>query len=93
MRPGRCVESHSTPPWRRLVRPERRGQEQTINTTKVDNVACATVNLRQSNYDECYFDYANRTLWLLFHYRLDLTDFDRRNSEGYFRVKACCATG
>lgn len=59
-----------------------------INTTTADNVAYATVDLRQSDYDEYYFGYANRTLWPLFHYRLDLADFDRRNSEGYFRVNS-----
>ncbi len=59
-----------------------------INTTTVDNVAYATVDLRQSDYDEYYFGYANRTLWPLCHYRLDLVDFHRRNSEGYFRVNS-----
>jgi len=57
-----------------------------INTTTVDKVAYATVDLRQSDYDEYYFGYANRTLWPLFHYRLDLVDFHKRYSAGYFRV-------
>ena len=59
-----------------------------INTATVDNVAYATVDLRQSDYDEYYFGYANRTLWPLFHYRLDLVDFHKRYSEGYFRVNS-----
>lgn len=57
-----------------------------LNTTTVENVAYATVDLQQSDYDEYYFGYANRTRWPLCHYRLDLVDFHRRYSEGYFRV-------
>lgn len=63
-----------------------------LNTTTVDNVAYATVDLRQSDYDEYYFGYANRTLWPLFHYRLDLVDFNKRYSEGYFRVNNLLCT-
>ena len=58
----------------------------TVNTATADNVTYATVDLQQADYDEYYFGYANRTLWPLLHYRLDLVDFHRRYSAGYFRV-------
>lgn len=48
----------------------------------------ATADLSQSEYDDYYSGYANRCLWPLFHYRIDLTSFDRRQYEGYARVNA-----
>ncbi len=49
-------------------------------------VTYALVDLSQRDHDEYYNGYANRTLWPLFHYRLDLTEFSRRNLAGYQRV-------
>ena len=42
----------------------------------------AVVDLSQRDYDEYYKGFANTTLWPLFHYRLDLTEFTRRNLTG-----------
>ncbi|MGX1308018.1 trehalose 6-phosphate synthase [Amorphus suaedae] len=50
------------------------------------SVKIATIDLTQTDYDEYYAGYANRCLWPTMHYRLDLTDFDRRFDEGYRRV-------
>ena len=50
------------------------------------NVTYATVALTQQDYEEYYSGFANRTLWPLFHFRLDLTDFSRRNLVAYQRV-------
>jgi len=50
------------------------------------NVSTATVDLTQADYDEFYAGFANRALWPTMHYRLDLTDFDRRLEQGYLRV-------
>lgn len=50
------------------------------------NVSTATIDLAQADYDEFYAGFANRALWPTLHYRLDLTDFDRRLEEGYRRV-------
>ena len=52
----------------------------------VGKLTCAVVDLSQRDYEEYYNGYANRTLWPLFHYRLDLTDFNRRDLGGYQRV-------
>ncbi len=51
----------------------------------------ATVDLSQQDYDEYYTGYANSVLWPLFHNRIDLTDFSRRDRAGYQRVNALFA--
>jgi trehalose 6-phosphate synthase len=53
---------------------------------KVEGVTVATVDLDETDYQEYYNGYANKTLWPLFHYRVDLTAFDRSFGEGYERV-------
>ncbi|HZD26786.1 MAG TPA: trehalose-6-phosphate synthase, partial [Alphaproteobacteria bacterium] len=53
----------------------------------------ATIDLEPQDIDEYYNGYANRTLWPLFHYRIDLTAYDRRFDKGYFRVNARFAHG
>ncbi|MDX1711664.1 MAG: trehalose-6-phosphate synthase, partial [Rhodovibrionaceae bacterium] len=55
---------------------------------EVGRVTYATLDLSQRDYDEYYNGFANRTLWPLFHYRLDLTEFSRRTMAGYQRVNA-----
>ncbi len=46
----------------------------------------ALIDLSPDDYDNYYNGYANRTLWPLFHYRIDLMVCDRRYQQGYFRV-------
>lgn len=50
------------------------------------NVATATIDVSQADYDEFYAGFSNRALWPTLHYRLDLTDFDKRLEQGYRRV-------
>ncbi len=58
----------------------------------VGKLTYATLDLSQRDYDEYYHGFANRILWPVFHYRLDLTDFSRRNMAGYLRVNALFAS-
>jgi len=51
-----------------------------------DNIAYATVDLRKDDHQEFYNGFANRVLWPILHYRLDLAEFTRRDLGGYFRV-------
>ncbi len=37
----------------------------------------ATVDLEEQDIEEYYNGYANRTLWPLFHYRIDLAEYER----------------
>ncbi len=55
------------------------------------NVTYCTFDLPQRDYEEYYNGFANRTLWPLCHYRLDLTEFSRRNLAGYLRVNGSFA--
>jgi len=45
-----------------------------------------TIDLSPGDYTEYYMGFANRSLWPLFHYRLDLTSFHRNDFNGYVRV-------
>lgn len=55
-------------------------------TVEQDNISYTTVDLRKDDYDEFYNGFANRVLWPILHYRLDLAEFKRRDLSGYFRV-------
>jgi trehalose 6-phosphate synthase len=49
-------------------------------------VKLATVDLSQVDHDAFYLGYSNGVLWPVFHYRLDLADFDAGYITGYRRV-------
>jgi trehalose 6-phosphate synthase len=57
-----------------------------INLQRHDGVTTATIDLEEQDVDEYYNGYANKTLWPLFHYRIDLAEFDRSFGAGYERV-------
>ena len=57
----------------------------------VGKLTYATVDLTRQDFDEYYNGFANGTLWPLFHYRLDLTSFSRRDYAGYLRVNGLFA--
>ena len=57
-----------------------------INLQRNDGVTTATIDLSTRDIDEYYNGYANSTLWPLFHYRLDLTEYERETGKGYERV-------
>jgi trehalose 6-phosphate synthase len=66
------------------------------NVVRADAVATQTVersgtsyvvtDLSKEDYQEYYNGFANRVLWPVLHYRIDLTEFTRRDLSGYFRV-------
>ncbi len=43
-------------------------------------------DLTQEDFEEYYNGFANRVLWPILHYRLDLAEFSRRDLSGYLRV-------
>jgi trehalose 6-phosphate synthase len=57
-----------------------------ITFRRASGVATATIDLEAQDIEEYYNGFANRTLWPLFHYRLDLTEITRDFAEGYERV-------
>ncbi len=54
--------------------------------TRVGRITYATLDLSRKDYAQYYNGFANRVLWPLFHYRLDLTSFNKRHFLGYERV-------
>lgn len=63
-----------------------------LKTQKSRSVQMVTLDMTQADYDMFYAGYANRTLWPVLHYRLDLADFDRRYEQGYRHVNERFAT-
>ncbi|RJY08682.1 alpha,alpha-trehalose-phosphate synthase (UDP-forming) [Aurantiacibacter aquimixticola] len=51
-----------------------------------EGVTTATIDLEHQDVEEYYNGYANSTLWPLFHYRIDLTRYEREFGKGYERV-------
>jgi trehalose 6-phosphate synthase len=43
-------------------------------------------DLSEEDYQEYYNGFANRVLWPILHYRLDLAEYSRRDLSGYLRV-------
>lgn len=58
----------------------------TINLQRNDGITTATIDLPHRDVEEYYNGYANATLWPLFHYRLDLTQYERETAKSYERV-------
>jgi len=51
-----------------------------------DGVTTATIDLEPQDVEEYYNGYANSTLWPLFHFRIDLTEYSPEFGKGYERV-------
>ena len=63
--------------------------EQWTGEVKIEDRAGVTVglvDLEPSDVDEYYNGYANKTLWPLFHHRIDLAQYERTYGESYERV-------
>jgi len=57
-----------------------------VNVQENDGVTTAVIDLATHDVEEYYNGYANSTLWPLFHYRIDLTEYEREFGRGYERV-------
>ncbi|WP_426038456.1 alpha,alpha-trehalose-phosphate synthase (UDP-forming) [Brevundimonas sp. DC300-4] len=63
--------------------------EQFTGELKIEDragITVALVDLEAQDVEEYYNGYANKTLWPLFHHRVDLTAYERSYGEGYERV-------
>jgi trehalose 6-phosphate synthase len=69
--------------WSGKVTPDFTGQ---LSMERVQGVTVATIDLEEQDVQEYYNGFANETLWPLFHYRIDLSAFERSFGEGYDRV-------
>ena len=57
----------------------------TRTMVKGDNTYIVS-DLKPEDFEEYYNGFANRVLWPILHYRLDLAEFSRRDLSGYLRV-------
>ena len=51
-----------------------------------DKITYITLDLSKEDHQEYYNGFANRVLWPILHYRVDLAEFSRRDLSGYLRV-------
>lgn len=58
----------------------------TLQVSRVGNIEYALTDLTERDVEEYYRGFANRVLWPICHYRLDLAEYGRREMAGYFRV-------
>jgi trehalose 6-phosphate synthase len=61
-------------------------QQLEIRSVKHKNVEYVVTDLSKDDFQEYYNGFANRVLWPILHYRLDLAEFARRDLSGYLRV-------
>jgi len=57
-------------------------------TVQRGGMVYVVTDLTDADYQEYYSGFANRVLWPILHYRLDLAEFSRRDLSGYRRVNA-----
>ncbi len=57
-----------------------------IRTLHKGRLTYIVSDLTKADFDEYYNGFANRVLWPILHYRLDLAEFSRRDLSGYLRV-------
>ena len=60
--------------------------EASVYTIERGNQSYILTDLTKNDYEEYYNGFANRVLWPVFHYRLDIAEFARRDLRGYMRV-------
>ena len=65
-----------------------RVSESALETRRIDkdDISYILTDLPTEAYNEFYYGYANRVLWPILHYRLDLAEFSRQDLSGYTRV-------
>ena len=54
--------------------------------TRAGRLEYALLDLPADEFDAYYHGFANRVLWPLFHYRIDLVDYHREHHEAWWRV-------
>ena len=72
--------------WSGTVLPEAVPDDAPLHSQQAGNVTLATIDLSKEDHDSYYLGYSNDVLWPVFHYRLDLANFDAGFIGGYRRV-------
>src|SRR4051812_31206756 len=72
--------------WSGRIVEDGDGAEQDVHVQHAGPATLVTVDLTRADHDSYYAGYSNGVLWPVFHYRLDLADFDAGYIAGYARV-------
>ena len=70
----------------KIVERRRAAGEGELHIQQAGPVKLVTLDLSREDHDAYYLGYSNGVLWPVFHYRLDLADFDAGYIAGYRRV-------
>jgi trehalose 6-phosphate synthase len=57
-----------------------------VQTIDVNKITYALIDLSTHDFQEYYNGLANRVLWPILHYRVDLQEYSRADATGYMRV-------
>ncbi|MBW3550313.1 MAG: alpha,alpha-trehalose-phosphate synthase (UDP-forming) [Proteobacteria bacterium] len=74
--------------WSGRIDPEQSGQ---VHEQENGHIRYVTVDLSEQDHADYYNGFANRTLWPLLHFRVDLVDYSRETYAAYGRVNALFA--
>jgi trehalose 6-phosphate synthase len=55
-------------------------------TVEINKIAYTLIDLAENDFQEYYNGLANRVLWPILHYRVDLQEYSRIDATGYMRV-------
>jgi trehalose 6-phosphate synthase len=69
--------------WSGKVTPRSRMEVREVTRDKITYIVG---DLGREDFQEYYNGFANRVLWPILHYRVDLAEFSRRDLSGYLRV-------
>ena len=74
--------------WSGKIDPHRSGA---LHEQIVGNIQYVTIDLSRRDHADYYNGFANRSLWPLLHFRVDLVDYSRETYAAYRRVNALFA--
>ena len=74
--------------WSGKIDPHASGR---IHDRSMGNIRFVTMDLSKQDHDDYYNGFANRTLWPLLHFRMDLVDYNRETYAAYQCVNALFA--
>jgi trehalose 6-phosphate synthase len=74
--------------WSGKIDPQRSGR---MHRQQHGDITYATVDLSRRDHADYYNGFANRSLWPLLHFRMDLVDYSRETYAAYRRVNALFA--
>src|SRR5690606_32464768 len=74
--------------WSGRIDPSRSGR---MHREEANGIEYATVDLSRRDHADYYNGFANRSLWPLLHFRMDLVDYSRETYAAYRKVNALFA--